>query len=65
MGLVFHPALAAAPDIALFQVLTGERLFVLQQFEDGFTELDSCGPGFVTPELISTFVLPLPSPIRA
>src|SRR5208283_1386380 len=43
----FHPARAAAFDVGFIEVLPGERLFGLEQFEDSFGELRAGGPGFV------------------
>ena len=43
----FHPACAAAFDVGFIEVLPGERLFGLEQFEDGLGELRAGGPGFV------------------
>ena len=43
----FHPARAAAFDVGFIEVLLGERLFGLEQFEDGLGELRAGGPGFV------------------
>ena len=46
-AFLFHPTGAAAGDVGLLQILPGERLPLLVQFEDGFGQLRAGGPGLV------------------